>query len=74
MQRLTLSALRKAAADLAGRELSDLIQNTSLNHRGKGRGSPNRAYGNKPGKHLPHQANRECARRRRQMEVYGHSL
>lgn len=35
--------------------------------RGKGRGSVNRVYGNKPGKYTPHQGARECARRVRQM-------
>ena len=35
--------------------------------RGKGRGSPPRRYGNKPGKYMPHQGKRECARRVRQM-------
>ena len=34
--------------------------------RGKGRGSANRSYGNKPGKYTPHQGTRECARRVRQ--------
>lgn len=34
--------------------------------RGKGRGSVNRVYGNKPGKYTPHQGTRECARRVRQ--------
>lgn len=34
--------------------------------RGKGRGTPSRRYGNTPGKYLPHQGERERARRRSQ--------
>ena len=34
--------------------------------RGKGRGSADRNYGNKPCKYTPHQGARECARRVRQ--------
>lgn len=37
--------------------------------RGHGRGSPLRRYGNKPGKYMPHQGKRECARRLRQLEA-----
>lgn len=32
--------------------------------RGKGRGSHNFRFGNKPGRYLPHQSELECARRR----------
>jgi hypothetical protein len=31
--------------------------------RGKGRGTASKRYGNKPGKYMPHQGARECARR-----------
>lgn len=34
--------------------------------RGKGRGTPSKFYGNRPGKYMPHQGAREMARRRRQ--------
>lgn len=37
--------------------------------RGKGRGTPSRRYGNPIGKYMPHQGERECARRRRQMGI-----
>lgn len=32
--------------------------------RGKGRGTPSRRYGNRPGRYMPHQGDRECFRRR----------
>ncbi len=32
--------------------------------RGHGRGSPNRRYGNKPGKYMPHQGDQERYRRK----------
>jgi len=35
--------------------------------RGKGRGTPSTFYGNRPGRYMPHQGEREKARRRRQM-------
>lgn len=37
--------------------------------RGKGRGAPSRRFGNPPGKYVPHQGERETARRRRQIEA-----
>ena len=60
--KITLKAL--AAFLHLGHELSDFLRGNTIKYRGKGRGSPNRRYGNKAGKYLPHQNERECAPRR----------
>lgn len=53
----------------AGGDMGKLAALGPYVSRGKGRGSPSRRYGNKPGKYMPHQGKRECARRVRQMQA-----